>query len=122
MSDPTIQDLVNHLAGTPEPDLEQRLDEAHGRYMRAGDDWSAASIDLLKAKVLEQFPTAKWAELTVVLDESYTEHSIRVFDEQHVELTADADFPAEGEEDAAWWLLASEGAVFAEGDYTTIHF
>lgn len=100
-------------------DPEQRLNEAHDAFMDAGTRWQAASVELLEAKILDQFPTAKWAELTVVLDESYTEHSIKVFDAQHNELTATVDFPPNGDE--TWWMLASEGAVFAEGDTTTIH-
>lgn len=99
---------------------EQKLNEAHNAYMDAGRRWQAASVELLEEKILEAFPTAKWAELTVIVDPSYMEHSIRVFDHDHNELTQEVDFPLDPNDENAWWLLAAEGAVFAEGDHTTI--
>ena len=101
---------------------EQKLNEAHDAYMKAGRKWQAASDDLIEAKVLERFPTAAYAEVTVILDESYTEHGIRVFDGERNELTEDVDFPEELDDFGGWWMLASEGAVFAEGERATIIF
>ena len=100
---------------------ERALNQAHNTYMEAGLQWQAAAIELIEAKVLERFPTATYAEVTAILDESYTEHGIRVFDGERNELTEDVDFPDDLEDFGGWWMLASEGAVFAEGEFTTIH-
>lgn len=99
--------------------LEHKLNTAHNEFMDAGRRWQTASLALLEGKILEAFPTAKWAELTVIIDESYAEHSIEVFDHDHNELTDGVDFPSE-DAYGSWWLLASEGAVFGEGTYITI--
>lgn len=100
-------------------DLEQRMNDAWEAHYQAGQRWQVTSIELLEAKILEQFPTAHYAELTVIIDESYMEHSIRIFDRNGRELTQDVDFPPEGDE--SWWLTASEGAVFGEGERTNFY-
>lgn len=99
---------------------DKAMNDAHDAFIKAGFAWQEASVNLLKEEIPKEFPTAKWAELTVIIDENYAEHSIMVFDDEDNELTADKDFPPD--DDQHWWLIASEGAVFGEGDYTTIYF
>lgn len=97
--------------------LGQDLDYAYKTYHQAGVSWQEASVNFLKAAIKKQFPTATRAELTIILTEDFTDHDIVVY-EGTKPLTIDDDLDLWSED---WWLLASEGAVFEDGERTTIY-
>lgn len=88
-------------------------------YMLAGFALQATSIDVIATKVLERYPSARRVELCVIIDESWTERDMKVFDDREYEVDL-GDWPTDNDFDE-WWMVASEGAVFAEDGMTTIN-
>lgn len=95
-------------------ELEQ-LHKAHVDYMEAGFHWQAKSIQYLQKTTQERYPSVRTLKVLVILGEDYTEHTIEAFDDEG-RAVPDA-FDDIDEE----LLLATEGAVFSEGEHVTIY-
>lgn len=100
---------------------DEALQQALNDYVDAGQRYREAAEASIEERVKARYPTATHVRITAIMDESYSEHTLEVFDgETH--LNAHDDWPYENEEtldDAHSWVLeVSEGAAWGNDSVT----
>lgn len=91
----------------------EKIAQAHKEYIDAGYEWKSACTEYLIHRA-RQWPSVTRLEVTCSIDESYSEVMVEAFDEEGSMVWAafeDLDMDE---------VAAVEGAVFGEGDHTTI--
>lgn len=92
------------------PDVHAAVDTALNAYHDAGQRYQQAAEASFVARALEAFPQAVRAEVTVILDESWTEREVKLFDEDDDQIdTGDWPDVHAGEDTTEWWITVSEG-------------
>lgn len=92
----------------------EKIAKAHEDYMAAGWAWQEACVEELKKIAKKQYPKAMTLMVTAILDLNYTEHHVEAVG-AHGNVLGTLEF-----DDADQEMLLTEGACFAEGEYTTI--
>ena len=101
--------------------MNEELDKAFNAYLDASNKYSNVATQEIIDKVAARYPTASKVTVIAILDESYTEHNIEVYDDQGERLNTDDDWPwVDDEIDEHWVMVVTEGACMHEETITIL--